>query len=545
MKNLFIKSVFFLMTLSQCIYSQKNIAMEIDPDLHDECQILFDMVKEKVKGVKEKVKKMEMEGVSSKEIVKLLKNESSTISNLIDRLMPMCSDYSISMLLNVMEAAVENNMTKPNNQAGRDLTEQQKTFFNIFRDKLEKAGNNKPDLAARNYMLYIEKERSKNFNDEREFSQILDLELHKKTKDANVLGIFLADLKKLRNRRDLVLVIGEELHPDKQGRFKQGGNNIYVFLAPDREELAHNCFEQGRIGIHAIASDLQLLCNVSDAKELFDVIIDDIGCLSGVIKYSSYRYDTVNIETLYNIFVFLTKPGGLIITDPMAYGQILLQNELLAKLDIKLSNKLEKPGIDTQDFDKVNFSETPIWKKSGFNEINEVDKKIKQRALDLYNVLFKIPFSEFCSFQPVPNGKEAVNDILIYAPYRSKVVIFKKIIMYCCFVNLEVLKCFSEYDSAENAETKSNQKQLYDFPVGYLVQEAAKKVSEPGIGKEKIWLFAHLINSVASIGACAVLPASSAEKLASDLFFREQEMAVTEILIHLFGKISLVLKTHR
>jgi hypothetical protein len=521
------------MTLSLCIYFQENIVMGM---LHEQ-QNCKDQ--NRFNTLKRKVKELEKEGFSSQQIFDKLRKDIPEIADLVDT--QTLNNHSMSTILDVLEMsytmanAMEYDITKLEDPSVYNFTRQQKTFYNEFYIVMEELGYKQPSLGVITYMLNVLKKEGEKReflqereNEEREFSQILDLRPHKMA--PNDVVAFLTDLKKLRNKGlNLILVIGEALYPEKKGRFKQGGKNIYVFLDPDRRELAQNCFEQGRIGIHATAGDLQFLCEFNDANGLFNVIIDDIGRLSEVVKYSTYIHDTANIETLYKAFVFLTKPGGLIITDPMAYGQMLSQKSLPIK-DIKLSNKLEKPGIDTQSFDKVSFSQPLIWEIPAFDNIKEANQKLKSIALSLYNILFEIQFSKFCEFQQVPEDFNITDISSGNASNLSVAVISDKITMYSCLVALGMLN--NDDDAIK----------LLCTPVGCLLQRAAEIVSMPG-SYDRQMVFSYLISSVAFLGACDILQKDLAEKLAKKVVSNLSTTPVTEILKFLFGEISLVLRT--
>jgi hypothetical protein len=209
----------------------------------------------------------------------------------------------------------------------------------------------------------------------------------------------------------------------------------------------------------------------------------------------------------------------------------MLSQKSLPIKDIKLSNKLEKPGIDTQSFDKVDFSKPLIWEIPGFDNIKEANPELKNRASSLYNILFEIPFSKFCEFQQVPEDFNITDIPSGNASNLSVAVISDKINMYSCLVALGMLN---------NDDTAT--KLLYT-PVGYLLQRAAEIVSMPGSCDRQMVAFAYLISSVAFLSACDILQEDLAENLAEKVVSNLSTTPVTEILKFLFGEISLVLRT--
>jgi hypothetical protein len=168
---------------------------------------------------------------------------------------------------------------------------------------------------------------------------------------------FMSELTRLQNGGlQLVLVLGESFERDV--RFKASDRGIaYVGVSPD-PSLIVNCAEKQRWGIQCTCGMVPFV--VGHLR--FDCIIDDIGALSGVIKYASYVPDLRTPEWLVeNCGLGLLKPGGLLITDTATHPYLKPHCREGGGFEMKIAEGVVKNGWDTQDYEKVDFRSSPEW----------------------------------------------------------------------------------------------------------------------------------------------------------------------------------------
>jgi hypothetical protein len=117
-------------------------------------------------------------------------------------------------------------------------------------------------------------------------------------------------------------------------------------------------------------------------------MIDDIGSLGGLPKFTDHEPETVPLDLRMKAVHRLLLSGGTVVTDTRAYGALLKTGVLPTHFYYKVSSKTEKSGTDKGDYEKSDHGKLPPWPGVNFDSVTEDEnaQTYLERSVHAYKI---------------------------------------------------------------------------------------------------------------------------------------------------------------